>query len=115
MNRLNIYRKSSKICIDMLNESNIRIWSSEFTISAFIFTIMTQQFISFRRTMWLLSKFGVILIVLHFSCAAEEFFESDSFDLRQVIPGEPGIDYPIYGVAPRTSFSCIGRHEGDLA
>lgn len=64
--------------------------------------------------MWLDIKFGVILIVLHSTYAAQEYFDVNSFDLRHVIPGEPEVDYPIYSVAPRTSFSCIGRHEGEF-
>lgn len=62
--------------------------------------------------MWLGFKFGVIFLVSFSITAAQEYFESDTFDLRQVIPGEPEVDYPVYSVAPRTSFTCIGRHEG---
>jgi len=32
--------------------------------------------------------------------------------LRMAVPGEPGIDYPIYNVAPNTGFSCDGRVKG---
>ncbi|KAL5285917.1 hypothetical protein ACFFRR_007536 [Megaselia abdita] len=65
--------------------------------------------------MWLGFKFGVILVVLHSTYASQEYFDTNNFDLRHVIPGEPEVDYPIYSVAPRTSFSCIGRHEGYYA
>ena len=36
---------------------------------------------------------------------------SDPLDwLRDAIPGEPGVDYPIYGLpVPESSFTCDGR------
>jgi len=41
---------------------------------------------------------------------------SDSSDplawLRESVPGEPGLDYPIYASPPSTSFSCAGRQPG---
>lgn len=65
--------------------------------------------------MWLGIKLGLfILVALRSTYAAQEYFESDTFDLRHAIPGEPEVDYPVYSVAPRTSFSCVGRHEGKL-
>lgn len=33
--------------------------------------------------------------------------EADFGDIRESIPGEPGIDYPVYGSPPKTSFSCL--------
>ncbi|XP_066981877.1 protein P200-like [Macrobrachium rosenbergii] len=35
--------------------------------------------------------------------------------LREAVPGEPGVDYPIYWQAPRTSFDCRRYHEGYYA
>lgn len=32
--------------------------------------------------------------------------------LRMSVPGEPGLDYPIYDKVPTTTFSCIGKLEG---
>ena len=32
--------------------------------------------------------------------------------LRDAVPGEPGVDYPIYATIPPTSFSCDGRIAG---
>ena len=29
--------------------------------------------------------------------------------LRDSIPGEPGVDYPIFGAVEQTSFSCEGK------
>ncbi|XP_055921759.1 mucin-2 [Eupeodes corollae] len=43
------------------------------------------------------------------------FSSSHPYDLRQTIPGEPEIDYPIYSAVPRTNFDCNGRHEGYYA
>jgi len=44
---------------------------------------------------------------------------SDSSDplawLREAIPGEPGVDYPILSVAPETSFECTNRPDGMYA
>ena len=36
----------------------------------------------------------------------------DKVDVRRLVPGEPGIDYPIFNSVPDTSFSCNGRPEG---
>ena len=36
----------------------------------------------------------------------------DKVDIRRSVPGEPGIDYPIFNSVPDTSFSCNGRPEG---
>ncbi|XP_055380078.1 uncharacterized protein DDB_G0283357-like [Condylostylus longicornis] len=48
--------------------------------------------------------------------ATSSFGDADGqWDLRHSIPGEPEIDYPIYSVAPKTSFSCDNRHEGYYA
>lgn len=38
--------------------------------------------------------------------------KNQNYDLRQTIPGEPGVDYPIHFSVPKTSFKCTGRHEG---
>ncbi|XP_037092310.1 uncharacterized protein LOC119112300 [Pollicipes pollicipes] len=35
--------------------------------------------------------------------------------LRDSVPGEPGVDYPIYATIPPTSFSCDGRVPGYYA
>lgn len=35
------------------------------------------------------------------------------FDLRHTIPGEPEVDYPVYGEVPNTNFKCAGKHEGE--
>ncbi|XP_055838777.1 mucin-17 [Episyrphus balteatus] len=43
------------------------------------------------------------------------FSSSHPYDLRQTIPGEPEIDYPIYSAVPTTNFDCNGRHEGYYA
>jgi len=32
--------------------------------------------------------------------------------LRESVPGEPGLDYPIYASPPSTVFSCVGREPG---
>lgn len=34
--------------------------------------------------------------------------------LRDSVPGEPGVDYPIFGQVPETSFRCSGRQPGML-
>ena len=36
----------------------------------------------------------------------------DKVDIRRSVPGEPGIDYPVFNSVPDTSFSCNGRPEG---
>lgn len=36
----------------------------------------------------------------------------DLWDIRNNIPGEPDIDYPVYNDAPETSFECTKRHDG---
>lgn len=39
--------------------------------------------------------------------------ESDKiWSIRDAIPGEPELDYPIYSEIPDTDFSCDGRVEG---
>jgi hypothetical protein len=38
--------------------------------------------------------------------------QGDKVDIRRLIPGEPGIDYPVFNSVPDTSFSCNGRPEG---
>ncbi|XP_037903441.1 uncharacterized protein LOC119646882 isoform X2 [Hermetia illucens] len=43
------------------------------------------------------------------------FTGAGQHDLRANIPGEPGVDYPIYSSPPDTSFSCLNRHEGYYA
>ncbi|XP_037791301.1 LOW QUALITY PROTEIN: titin-like [Penaeus monodon] len=35
--------------------------------------------------------------------------------LRDSVPGEPGVDYPIFGQVPKTSFRCRGRQQGYYA
>lgn len=41
---------------------------------------------------------------------------SDPLDwLRESIPGEPEVDYPIFAQAPETSFSCEGKDDGMYA
>ncbi|XP_047471999.1 titin-like isoform X2 [Penaeus chinensis] len=35
--------------------------------------------------------------------------------LRDSVPGEPGVDYPIFGQVPKTSFRCRGRQPGYYA
>ena len=38
---------------------------------------------------------------------------ADPFDmLLKSVPGNPGQDYPVFAVAPRTGFSCEGRING---
>lgn len=61
--------------------------------------------------MWLGIKFGVIALLAFQSTLAERDF---TFGLRHSIPGEPDVDYPIYSAIPRTSFTCVGRHEGEF-
>ncbi|KAJ6644176.1 hypothetical protein Bhyg_09143 [Pseudolycoriella hygida] len=39
-------------------------------------------------------------------------FNQQNWNIRNNIPGEPGVDYPIYSVPPVSSFSCKGRHYG---
>lgn len=41
-------------------------------------------------------------------------YEEQHWDIRNNIPGEPDIDYPIYGNAPETNFVCKDRHDGKL-
>jgi len=42
--------------------------------------------------------------------------DSDAFqELAEAIPGQPGVDYPVYSVPPETSFSCDGYIEGYYA
>jgi hypothetical protein len=36
----------------------------------------------------------------------------EKVDIKRAVPGEPGIDYPVYISVPDTPFSCKGRHEG---
>ena len=36
----------------------------------------------------------------------------DKVDIRRSVPGEPGIDYPVFNSIPDTSFSCNGRTDG---
>lgn len=38
----------------------------------------------------------------------------EHWDIRNNIPGEPDIDYPIYSKAPETNFICKDRHDGKL-
>jgi hypothetical protein len=38
--------------------------------------------------------------------------QDEKVDIRRPVPGEPGIDYPVFNSVPDTSFSCNGRPEG---
>ncbi|XP_069678519.1 uncharacterized protein [Periplaneta americana] len=41
--------------------------------------------------------------------------EHEHWDLRESVPGEPGVDYPTFNAVPDTGFSCEGRDEGYYA
>lgn len=34
-------------------------------------------------------------------------------DIRKNVPGEPGIDYPVYRIMPQTSFICDAQFRGE--
>ncbi|KAG4075275.1 hypothetical protein HA402_003066, partial [Bradysia odoriphaga] len=42
-------------------------------------------------------------------------FNQQSWNIRNNIPGEPNVDYPVYSAPPISSFSCKGRHYGYYA
>ncbi|XP_054090073.1 putative uncharacterized protein DDB_G0271606 [Zeugodacus cucurbitae] len=71
---------------------------------------------------------GLLLLALFGATSAQGTFEDaetsndytsgithQQFDLRHTIPGEPEVDYPIYGEVPKTNFDCAGKHEGYYA
>ncbi|CAL4067995.1 unnamed protein product, partial [Meganyctiphanes norvegica] len=45
----------------------------------------------------------------------EDYYYDDEEDSLNSIPGEPGKDYPVLGVIPRTSFGCADRLPGFYA
>ena len=40
-----------------------------------------------------------------FDCSGQEGLSA----LQENIPGEPGVDYPVYTIPPLTGFDCDGR------
>ena len=60
-----------------------------------------------------LRNLNVILIVLHFLVIlvkSDHDGSSDPLDwLRESVPGEPGVDYPVFAEISETSFSCANR------
>lgn len=48
------------------------------------------------------------------TCIIDRSFGQQNWNIRDNIPGEPDVDYPIYSVPPISSFSCKGRHYGEL-
>ena len=46
-------------------------------------------------------------------CIMRRVLTADALDwLRTSVPGEPGVDYPVYAQVQATSFSCEGRVAG---
>ena len=56
-------------------------------------------------------QFAIALSLCLFElCYGDHSDSGDPLDwLRDSIPGEPGVDYPIFSETPDTSFSCTGR------
>jgi hypothetical protein len=38
--------------------------------------------------------------------------QEERADISRAVPGEPGIDYPVFHSVPDTAFSCNGRVDG---
>ena len=56
--------------------------------------------------------FGILILIFAIAIAiiADHDGSSDPLDwLRDSIPGEPGVDYPVFSEVTETEFSCNGR------
>lgn len=61
----------------------------------------------------------IVIFILHFFSSADyddgqyhARYQNEQYDIRNNIPGEPELDYPIYSAPPVTSFTCQNRHDG---
>merc|ERR1712173_341495 len=68
---------------------------------------------SHNKPVNMIRTLGLSLCLLLCFCSAQDVDPVEA--LAEVIPGEPGEDYPIFAFPPDTSFGCGGRIQGYYA
>ena len=75
-----------------------------------IFKEEKNQIIKKSFSKMLLKLSSVVLVSFVCLVSSDHDGSSDPLDwLRDGVPGEPGVDYPIFAEIQETSFSCAGR------